>query len=40
MAILQPNRAIAEPWMQLAVGGAHKMTVSWRGAACERFGRG
>jgi hypothetical protein len=29
-----------EPGTQLAVGGAHKMTVSWRGAAGERFGRG
>jgi len=40
-AILQPRDAIAEPRTQLAVGGAHNMTVSWRGAAAgERFGRG
>jgi len=38
--ILHRNDADAEPWAQLAVGGADNMTVSWRGAACERFGRG
>jgi hypothetical protein len=36
----KPDDAVMELETQLEVGGAHNMTVSWRGAAGERFERG